>query len=372
LSGVGTPLEFAEKIGQSLSLKTEQIDELLLIDEDKEGYFVATLYPKKFLNKEQFRMICGLVKDLGGEGYLQGAKAWKVPGPMAKTSPKPISESVPKASVGSETSPRALLKISQSSELCIGALSEDEDIRALRGSCKKISSLYPVLVSPSGDVIDGFHRLKANPDWPRFTVEGVADPLQLARARLIANERRNVSPEEKSQLLREIHVYSGWDTKQMAEELGWGISTVYKYLPDDLKDPTKAAARALGGSDSVLPHRTDDGKAVSNETLKPQDMTEGQIREFLDSPKVKEVAASIQSPTSPTESIPSPSEFEESPTEPDETSEETTKGSSEPHHHKLEGTQVGEFHCTECNQDFFIDHISADKHRLTKVRSAPE
>lgn len=107
---IETPLEFAEKIAECLALKPEQVDDLFLIDEDKEGYFVATLYPKRFLDKNQFKLVCGLVKDLDGEGYLQGAKAWKIPGPMAKTSPKPISEPVPTSAGGSETSPSGVIE----------------------------------------------------------------------------------------------------------------------------------------------------------------------------------------------------------------------------------------------------------------------
>ena len=379
MPGLETPVEFAEKIAQCLALKREQVDDLFLIDEDKEGYFVATLYPKQFLDKNQFKLVCGLVKDLGGEGYLQGAKSWKIAGPMAKKSPTTVSTAVP--TTVQTASPKALVKISQSSELHIGALSEDEDVQGLRGSSKKIGSLYPVLVSPNGDVIDGFHRLKANPDWPRFTVEGVADPLQLARARLIANERRNVSPEEKAQLLREIYVYSKWSPKQMAEELGWSIRTVYQYLPSDLKERPGA-----GGPQPVASLATQDGKPVSVETVKPQDMTVGKAQELLDTPAGREVLADAVKEAITKGEVPQTDdeplfadhiETAEGEHEPLEGSEKTGGGSSKPlhdgeHRHKLEGTQVGKFHCSECNQDFFIDHISADKHRLTKVRSAPE
>ena len=372
---VETPLEFAEEIAKSLSLKGEQVDELFSIEEDKEGYFVATLYPKKFLQKEQFKVMCALVKDLGGEGYLQGAKSWKIAGPMAKKSPTPIQEETSKVAAGSsEASPKASsIKISQSSELHVSALSEDEDVQGLRGSQKKIGSLYPVLVSASGDVIDGFHRLAANPNWPKFTLEGITGPLQLARARLIANERRNVSPEEKGQLLREIYVYSKWNPKQMAEELGWGISTVYRYLPDDLKERP-------GAGGPVLTLRTQDGKPVSNETVKPQDVTVGKAKEILDSPAVREVLADAVREAVAKGEVPSIDDeslyadgIETGEGEPVESPEKTGVGSSQPvHRHKLEGTQVGEFECSECHQHFFIDHISAEKHRLTKVRSAPE
>ena len=293
---IGTPLEFAEKISQSLNLKPEQVDDLFIIDEDKSGYFVATLYPKKFLNKEQFRMMCALVKDLGGEGYLQVAKSWMIPGPMAKKNPTPIPTSgiapndvkddkckpevLKVVADSSEASPKpSSIKISQSSELCIGALSDDEDIQTLRGSSKKIGSLYPVLLDSNGNVIDGLHRLKADPNWPKFTVKGVLSPWQVSWARLIANERRNVSPEEKAQLLREIYVYTKWTPQQMAEELGWNIRKVYRYLPDDLKgsEPPQFAGT----------HESDSDRVSLN--LKLQDISYGKAKEILDTPAGREV-----------------------------------------------------------------------------------
>ena len=371
MSGVGTPLKFAEKIAECLALKLEQVDDLFTIDEDKSGYFVASLYPKKFLDKEQFRVMCGLVKDLGGEGYLQGAKSWMIPGPMAKKSPTPIPTALP------TTETPTPIKIGQSSELHVSALSEDEDVQGLRGSQKKRGSFYPVLVSSSGEVIDGFHRLAANPNWPKFTVEGIIDPLQLAMARLISNERRDVSAEEKAQLLREIYVYSKWSPKQMAEELGWNIRTVYRYLPEDLKGPEPeelSRDRLSRGMD----------KNVSDATLEPQDITYGKAKELLDTPAgrevlidaVKEAVAKGEIPVSLDKEEPLYAdgiETAEGEHEPLEDSEKTSVDSSESvHRHKLEGTQVGEFQCSECNQHFFIDHISSSDHRIHLVREATE
>jgi ParB-like chromosome segregation protein Spo0J len=342
---VQTPLEFAEKIGESLAVKAEDVDGLFNIEEDKQGYFVATLYPKKFLNKEQFRMMCGLVKDLGGEGYLQGAKAWRVPGPLAKKSPTPTPTETP-------TQTPSAREISQSSQLVISTLAEDEDIKGLRGSSKKIGRLYPVLVDPAGNVIDGFHRLKADPDWPKFMVDGITDPLQLARGRLIANERRNVSPEEKGRLLREIYAYTKWTAKQMGEDLGWDISTVYKYLPDDLKDRIKAAAGALGGSDSALRRRADDGKPVSNETVKTQDTTVP-----IETPK----------PQDTREETP-PSEEKSEKEEPKEISDshfgEEKQGWARPG----EAVQIAEFDCPDCHQHLIVEHQASRKHVIRIVR----
>jgi hypothetical protein len=332
---VQTPIEFSKKIAESLSMKVEQVDDLLNIGEDRNGYFVATLYPQKFLDKTQFRMMCALVKDLGGEGYLQGAKSWMVPGPLAKKSPTPIPTETP-----TQTPTKSPIQISQSSQICVGALPEDEDIQGLRGSSKKVGSLYPVLLNSNGDVIDGFHRLKANPDWPKYTVEGITDPLQLAIARLVANERREVSPEEKTRLLREIHVYTGWNTKRIADELGWSIRKVYLYLPDDIKDPGKAAAGALGGSKSAASLAAPMDKSVSTATLPSQETT-------LEKP--------------------SPEEKPEK-EEPKETSdshfEEEKQGWARPG----EAVQIAEFDCPDCHQHLIVEHQPSGKHVIRIVR----
>lgn len=78
------PSDFAKKISETLSMAAQSVEELFEIYEDKEGFFIAKLQPKQWLDKAQFKTMCALARDLGGEGYLQGAKAWVVPGPWAK------------------------------------------------------------------------------------------------------------------------------------------------------------------------------------------------------------------------------------------------------------------------------------------------
>jgi len=397
---VQTFIDFSKKIAESLNMKVQQVDDLFNIGEDRNGYFVATLYPKKFLDKEQFKMMCGLVKDLGGEGYLQGAKSWMIPGPMAKKSPTPIPTSgiapndvkddkrkpeVPKVLVGSEQTPKPPMD-SAPVDKSPNAIDE-EIVESLKGSSTKIGHLYPILVDSFGNTIDGFHRRKANPNWPTFKVEAVTDALQLAKARLIANERRNVPAEEKKALLNQIAKMTGWTPKQIAEDLGWSEQTIYRYLSTEFKNPEKIEAGKAGGQAIAQAYIESQDSALS---LRPesqdslQSVTYGKAKEILDTPAgrevlidaVKDAVAKGEIPVSLDKEEPLFAEgiaTVEDEHEPIEGSEKPGVGSSElVHRHKVEGTQVGEFTCTECNQHFFIDHISADKHRLTKVGSAPE
>ena len=79
------PVDFAKKIGEVLCVQMQGVDQLFTVEEDKAGYFVAKLKPGQFLDKDKFRTMCALARDLGGEGYIEGAKAWKIPGPYAKS-----------------------------------------------------------------------------------------------------------------------------------------------------------------------------------------------------------------------------------------------------------------------------------------------
>ena len=107
----------------------------------------------------------------------------------------------------------------------------------LRDSIKKVGRLYPVLVDAHGNIIDGYHRLAADPNWPVHKVEEIKDPVQLTIARLVANVcRREVPAEEKTKWLRQIAELTGWTPKQIAENLPVSYRWVMKYLPDEYKE----------------------------------------------------------------------------------------------------------------------------------------
>jgi len=64
-----------------------------------------------------------------------------------------------------------------------------------------------VLMDAEGIVIDGYHRLAADPDWPRVTVDWLSDPIGAGMLKLICNTvRQDVSPEEKTRLLIDLLV----------------------------------------------------------------------------------------------------------------------------------------------------------------------
>lgn len=122
----------------------------------------------------------------------------------------------------------------------------------LKKSMEKLGSLVPVLKDVHGNVIDGVHRLKENPNCPCITVESVTDPIQLILARMAANVcRRQVSSEEKIDWLRQLAKLTSWTPKQIAQESGMSYTWVMKYLPDEYKDKLKAEAGQIGGQISA-------------------------------------------------------------------------------------------------------------------------
>lgn len=116
-------------------------------------------------------------------------------------------------------------------------------ISDIRRSASVVSRLYPVLVDQQGRVIDGVHRLKADPDWFKVKVPGVETEEQRLLARLVSNVcRRNVSAEEKTQMLDELgQVYLEQGVphseliKTITKNTGMSYRWVMKYASNDLK-----------------------------------------------------------------------------------------------------------------------------------------
>jgi len=114
----------------------------------------------------------------------------------------------------------------------------------LRESKRSIRELYPVLLDAHGNVIDGFHRLEADPAWKTERLEHIRTPTQLALARIIANtHRRMVSREERAEqieeLARALMEHDGVPKTEIVQTIAelTTFSKVYVYslLPDEFK-----------------------------------------------------------------------------------------------------------------------------------------
>ena len=109
----------------------------------------------------------------------------------------------------------------------------------IKKSMEKIGPLYPVLKSADGKIIDGMHRKHADKNWPEHVVNVSGHMTTVAR--IVANvQRREVSPREKTAMLKELAEETCWTPEQIAENTGMSISWVRKYLPSQYKDKAMA------------------------------------------------------------------------------------------------------------------------------------
>jgi hypothetical protein len=70
---------------------------------------------------------------------------------------------------------------------------------------RELRETMAVLQSPEGEVLDGFHRLDANPNWKRTTVTTADTPLRKTLVKVVLNNnRRYVSRDERGASFREL------------------------------------------------------------------------------------------------------------------------------------------------------------------------
>jgi hypothetical protein len=124
---------------------------------------------------------------------------------------------------------------------------------SLEASYKVVGPLYPVLVDGKGNVVDGFHRRKVDPNWPVQVLPWVKTREDQLVARIAANScRRSVSKEERKKELTELGtimlnrgVPRGRIVEEIAEKTGLSTQYVRSLLPGYLKleEKVKAAER---------------------------------------------------------------------------------------------------------------------------------
>jgi hypothetical protein len=119
-------------------------------------------------------------------------------------------------------------------------LEKDKDLDKqydLKASLKEIGVLYPALADAEGRIIDGIHRLAADPRWPIFQLTDIKTLEQYLVARVIANmHRRDVPAEEKTKWLDELAEKTGWTPEKIAKKVGMSPEWVRLYLSDQYKN----------------------------------------------------------------------------------------------------------------------------------------
>jgi hypothetical protein len=185
----------------------------------KESEMETVLIARQWLETSTFKALMQLVEDKGG-AYVKHPTNPEFHIPKAKTE---VSTAAPTT------------------------VSTDEEYD-LKASIESLGQLYPILLDAHGHVIDGFHRQKVNPKGPVLKVDMVDTPVKLGLARLAANVcRRKVREQEFEESITFLIGKCGLTPKDINAKTGIPLSTIYKYLPEQLKDQVKSEAGKQSG-----------------------------------------------------------------------------------------------------------------------------
>ena len=179
-------------------------------------------------------------------------------GPLPAPLTQPIStsnaeEAAPATPVvESSKSSNSYSKEPQTAELGLEEPKADEEAPySLATSDEGIGELYPVLKDAYGNIIDGFHRLRKNPNWHAEVKPQIDTPIKLQLAMLIANfNRREMAPEEITQHITFL-IKAGLKPEEIAKQTGITDRTVRKYMPQEFKNPVYVAMAVQSNAERV-------------------------------------------------------------------------------------------------------------------------
>jgi len=215
---------------------------------------------------------------------------------------------------------------------------ESEDETAfLKTSAERVGRISTVLMDRSGNVIDGLHRLKADPSWPAsvvYDIDKKKDPVKFHLARLIVNVcRRQVSAQEKTEILSEIAKLTKWSPQQISEATGMSKRWVLAYLPEEYK-------------------------RSEPEELERARLAREKMPEIAKEPETEPETVTTSTPTQEVErrtsSVPISPQDQHIPT-----SEPITPEAPAP-----ESLDVAEITCKVCGEEYRFVHYSRGDHRL--------
>ena len=386
--------DFAKKVAESLGITARGVDQLFDFSEDKQGFFVARLKPQQFLDrKDQFRTMCALVRDLGGEDYLPGTMAWKVPGPYAKKpqapeGPKPVTTSTPsqepqdarsKPSGQGMDSERAYketgnaiptgpsgvaqhvvtddksrppqfmvpLKALLSMPFQCRTNPDEPEMAELTESIKALGVLQPILVRPKPnglyEIVYGQRRVKAAEKAGLVEIPAnvrVLSDQEAYEVQFIENiQREDLSDMEKARMLNFLITKFGYTQEALAQKVGKSKAWVSQHI-------------AMLELEKVHPGELQTGE-----------ITERQAREILAAPEEKR--EEILDQINETGEIPSAREIRRA-VQPEQLHEpigpEVAKGPVETSKPLLTGFEV---ECPECHVKLLINHVDHPNGKVT-------
>ena len=216
---------------------------------ENEANFVMILRDKAWLGTATYRALQLAVEKHGGK-YEPRPPTWTIP--KDGSNPTPQTPSATHAEPEPET----------------------EDGYDLKGSATGLGELAPILKDAKGNIIDGFHRKEADPNWTSVTVTSVDNPVKLELARLAVNFcRRRVPKMEMQERIAFLVGKAGLKPEEIAEKTGISKRTIYNYLPQELKNQTKVDSGRMGGESSAAARASQDSGASLHQTVKDSDVS---------------------------------------------------------------------------------------------------
>jgi len=342
------PIHFADHIAKALGWPIRQVKEWFDFEEDKQGFFTAILKPKLFLSEADFKTMCRLTRDLGGE-YVQGQRVWRVPGPYAETE-KPAAPNEPSqpAPVKPGYYPEYPIDRILSPKFCF-RVNIEEGIQQLMAE-----------IHAAGCIIE---PLVARPvEQPLGYIEVGPGERRLLAARMLGMEAVPVVVREfTDEEFDRVRMLENLARKDLSDyEIARAIQYLMKTYPEQY--PThEAIAQVFGKSrEWVTNHlrllKLETDYNVSHETL--EKITEYQAREILAAPEEKRQELLKQ--VAETGEIPSAREIRRA-TQPTVTCARCGKPVDMPVH------LAGKFYCEACAREVQL----AEKGQ-TQVPSLPE
>ena len=209
---------------------------------ENEANFVMKLRDKAWLGTATYRALQLAVEKHGGK-YEPRPPTWPIP--KEGSNPTPQTPSATPAEPEPET----------------------EDGYDLKGSATGLGELAPILKDAKGNIIDGFHRKEADPNWTSVTVTSVDNPVKLELARLAVNFcRRRVPKMEMQERIAFLVGKAGLKPEEIAEKTGISKRTIYNYLPQELKNQTRVDIGRMGGESSAAVRASQDFGASLHQT----------------------------------------------------------------------------------------------------------
>jgi ParB/RepB/Spo0J family partition protein len=425
---VKLPSDFAKKIGECLGATPLAIAELFEIEEDKQGFFIAKLKPKQFLDKAQFKSMCALIRDLGGEAYLQGAKAWKVPGPYAKKdAEKPSGQTMGRPATYKEpgnAAPASGVARSVTDDkskppyipnlkfipvdaievpnfLPTRELIQHEKVAQIRDSIKKRGLKYAIRVRhvppDAYELIDGYLRLKAvrELNWKEIPAEiVVASDQDVVIDSIITNKDRieedPITIAKKLDILLNVFAFT---QEKLAEEIGLSREYVANAtrllkLPKEIQQ--YIASNKIGfrhGLTLLTVNNVGLQLQLAKEAVE-EGSTISELEERIDELQPKPIAPSPSGPARVAETpcgrcgdpIQGPPAHLDGEFYCQECYEqvqaekvpgllpERVEPEEEPTPPEPPAVDIGGFECPECHKHFIVEHLPNGKHKLKQLR----